>query len=169
MNYAQIRRMDVSDGPGVRISIFVQGCTFKCPDCFNSSTWDFEGGKPFTQDNLNDLIKMGDSEFVQGLSILGGEPLHPDNVITVTQIAKAFKEAHPNKDIWLWTGFSFEDLSDVQKEILKYIDVLIDGRYIKAQKDFHLKYRGSANQRVIDIKKTLDAGRIVEIENCYVK
>lgn len=164
MNYAQIRKMDLSDGPGVRVAIYVQGCSFHCEDCFNSSTWNFEEGKLFTNEVFDQLIELGNNDITAGLSILGGEPLHPKNVDTVVEIAKRFKETYPNKNVWCWTGYLYENLSDQQQKVLPYLDVLVDGQYQKELKDFRLMYRGSSNQRVIDIKKTLENKEVTQIQ-----
>ena len=156
MRYAQIRKTDISNGPGIRISIFVQGCSFHCKNCFNSETWDFDGGKEFTNKELEYLLTLGENTHTKGLSILGGEPLHPNNVDTVIEICKAYKEKFPDKTIWLWTGFTYENLNDKQKEVLKYLNVLVDGQFMDELKDFRLKYCGSSNQRAIDVNKTLE-------------
>lgn len=163
MRYAKIRKMDVSNGPGVRISIFMQGCSFHCDHCFNPETHDFRGGKEFTADTIACVLDLCDLEYAVGLSILGGEPLHPKNIEGTTQLAKAFKEAYPHKTLWLWTGYLMDkDLEG--KDILQYIDVLVDGQYVESLKDPSLKWCGSSNQRVIDVPKTLEAGTIVLYE-----
>ncbi len=164
MRYAQIRKTDISNGPGIRISIFVQGCSFHCKNCFNSETWDFDGGKEFTNKELEYLLTLGENTHTKGLSILGGEPLHPNNVDTVIEICKAYKEKFPDKTIWLWTGFTYENLNDKQKEVLKYLNVLVDGQFVDELKDFRLKYCGSSNQRVIDVNKTLENNVIILCE-----
>lgn len=149
MRYAQIRKMDISNGPGIRVSIFVQGCDFHCKNCFNSDTWGFDGGKEFTDREMERLLNLCDSDHIEGLSILGGEPLHPKNIGTVIEICRRFKERYPDKTIWLWTGFTYENLNDTQKEVLEYIDTLVDGQFVDELKDFRLEYRGSSNQRVL--------------------
>ena len=159
MRYNLIRKMDVANGPGVRISIFMQGCPFHCKNCFNEETWDFEKGKEFTDETINRVLEVADKDYVQGLSILGGEPLHPTNIEGTIKLAKAFKEKYKDKDIWIWSGYLYDDV--VNKDIFNYIDVLVDGRYEDDLHDFRLKYRGSSNQRVIDIKKTLKQNKIV--------
>ena len=164
MRYAQIRKTHISNGPGIRISIFVQGCSFHCKNCFNSETWDFDGGKEFTNKELEYLLTLGENTHTKGLSILGGEPLHPNNVDTVIEICKAYKEKFPDKTIWLWTGFTYENLNDKQKEVLKYLNVLVDGQFVDELKDFRLKYCGSSNQRVIDVNKTLENNVIILYE-----
>ena len=159
MRYNLIRKMDISNGPGVRVSIFMQGCHFHCKNCFNSETWDFEGGKEFTDDTVNKVLDLSNKDHIVGLSILGGEPMHPVNIEGTTKLAKAFKEKYPNKDIWVWSGFRYEDLKG--KDVFKYIDVLVDGQYVDELHDPTLKWRGSSNQRVIDIKETLKNNDIV--------
>ena len=159
MRYNLIRKMDISNGPGVRVSIFMQGCHFHCKNCFNSETWDFEGGKEFTDDTVNKVLDLSNKDHIVGLSILGGEPMHPVNIEGTTKLAKAFKEKYPNKDIWVWSGFRYEDLKG--KDVFKYIDVLVDGQYVDELHNPTLKWRGSSNQRVIDIKETLKNNDIV--------
>lgn len=154
MRYNLIRKMDISDGPGVRVSIFMQGCAFNCKNCFNPETHDFNGGKEFTEDTIQEILELCKPEHIKGLSILGGEPMHPKNIEGTTKLAKAFKEKYPNKNLWAWTGFKFgETLKD--KEVFKYLDVLVDGTYVDSQHNPSLKWRGSANQRVIDVQKSL--------------
>ena len=163
MRYNKIRKMDISDGPGIRVSIFMQGCTFNCKNCFNPETHDFKGGKEFTDETINRVLELCAKEHIEGLSILGGEPLHPKNIEGTTKLARKFKEQYPNKTIWVWSGFLFDkDLKD--KEILKYIDVLVDGRYEDELHDFRLKYCGSSNQRVIDVQKSLKEDKVILIE-----
>ena len=160
MRYNKIRKMDISNGPGVRVSVFMQGCTFNCKNCFNPETHDFRGGKEFTDETINKILELCDKDYIVGLSILGGEPMHPKNIEGTTKLAKAFKERYPNKTIWSWTGFLFDrDLKD--KEVLKYVDVLIDGQYKDELHDFRLKWCGSTNQRVIDVKKSLKQKKII--------
>lgn len=164
MRYNKIRKMDISNGPGVRVSIFMQGCTFNCKNCFNPETHDFNGGKELTDEVIEHILELAKKEYIEGLSILGGEPLHPKNISASTKLAKKFKETYPEKTIWIWTGFNYENnLKD--KEILKYIDYLVDGQFIEEQKNPKLKYAGSSNQRVIDIKKTLKKGQVVQMKN----
>ena len=163
MNYNQIRKMDISNGPGVRVSLFFQGCHFHCEDCFNSETWDFNKGKPFTDEVIDTIIDLANHEYIEGLSILGGEPMHPLNVEGTIKLAKKFKEKYPNKNIWVWSGYKFEDLPN--KDVLNYIDVLVDGQFITELHNFTLKWKGSSNQRVIDVKETLKENQIVIIED----
>ena len=164
MKYNKIRKMDISNGPGVRVSIFMQGCTFNCKNCFNPETHDFNAGTEFTDETINKVLKLCENENVEGLSILGGEPLHPINIDGTTKLAKAFKEKFPNKNLWVWSGFLF-DKYVVDKEIAKYIDVLVDGQYVDELRNPTLKWRGSSNQRVIDVKQSLKSSKIVSIND----
>ena len=158
MRYNKIRKMDIADGPGVRVSIFMQGCDFHCKNCFNSETWDFNGGKEFTIETIDKVLDLCSEEYIVGLSILGGEAMHPFNIKGSTKLAKEFKKKFPNKNIWAWTGFLFEELKD--KEIMNYIDILVDGQYVDELNDPTLKWCGSSNQRVIDVKKSLKNNKI---------
>ena len=163
MRYNKIRKMDISNGPGVRVSIFMQGCTFNCKNCFNPETHDFNGGKEFTDDTINRVLELCDNETIRGLSILGGEPMHPKNIEGTTKLAKAFKKKYPNKDLWIWSGFLFDkNLKD--KEVVKYVDVLVDGQYIDELHNPTLKWKGSSNQRVIDVQKSLKSNNVVLFE-----
>ena len=159
MRYNTIRKMDISNGPGVRVSIFMQGCAFHCKNCFNPETWDFKGGKEFTDETIEEVLKLCSPSHIKGLSILGGEPMHPNNIEGTTKLAKKFKERFPDKTIWSWSGFLFDQIKD--NEVFKYIDVLVDGQYVDELHDFTLDWRGSSNQRVIDVKKSLKKGEVV--------
>lgn len=163
MRYNKIRKMDISDGPGIRVSIFMQGCAFHCKNCFNPETHDFKGGKEFTEETIDKILELCDNDTIEGLSILGGEPMHPTNIEGTTRLAKAFKEVYPNKTIWVWSGFLFDrDLKN--EEVLNYIDVLVDGQYVDELHNPTLKWRGSENQRVIDVQKSLKTGKVEIIE-----
>ena len=163
MKYNKIRKMDISNGPGVRVSIFMQGCAFHCENCFNKETWDFNGGTDFTEETIKKVLDLCDKDYIVGLSILGGEPMHPNNIDGTTSLAKAFKEKFPNKNLWVWCGYLFDkDLKD--KEVLKYIDVLVDGQFINNLHNPTLKWKGSSNQRVIDVQKSLKNNKICIIE-----
>ena len=163
MKYNKIRKMDISNGPGVRVSIFMQGCAFHCENCFNKETWDFNGGTDFTEETIKKVLDLCDKDYIVGLSILGGEPMHPNNIDGTTALAKAYKEKFPNKNLWVWSGYLFDkDLKD--KEVLKYIDVLVDGQFINNLHNPTLKWKGSANQRVIDVQKSLKNNKICIIE-----
>ena len=165
MRYNKIRKMDISNGEGVRVSIFVQGCHFHCKGCFNPETWSFEAGKEFTSQTLKTLLDLCLKDTVKGLSILGGEPLNEENFIGVLEIVKEFrnKEKLKNKDIWLWTGYEIEDIlsSAKKKEILKYLDYIVCGQFIEKERNLKLKWAGSNNQRWIDVKSTLKENKVI--------
>ena len=163
MRYNKIRKMDIADGPGVRASIFMQGCEFHCKNCFNQETWDFEGGKEFTDDTIKEVLELCEPEHIKGLSILGGEPMHPNNIEGTTKLAKAFKQKFPNKTIWTWSGFLF-DKWIYDKEVAKYLDVVVDGQYVDELRNPTLRWKGSSNQRVIDVQKSLKDGKVVLLE-----
>lgn len=160
MRYHAINKFDIADGPGIRVSVFVQGCHFRCKGCFNKETHDFKGGEKYTEETKEFILEMCANPNVAGLSILGGEPLNPKNIDDVTRLAKAFKERFPHKTIWLWSGYLYEDYI-FDKAILKYIDVLVDGQFVEELKNLRIPYCGSENQRVIDVKKTKSTGKIV--------
>lgn len=165
MRYNKIRKMDISNGPGIRVSIFVQGCTFNCKDCFNPETHNFEGGKEFCDETMQKLMELCGKDYISGLSILGGEPLHPNNIATTKEIAYKFHNTYKNKNLWLWSGFQFEDILKMEDgNILDVVDVLVDGQFKTYYKDYSLKWRGSSNQRVIDVKKSLDEKRVIELD-----
>lgn len=162
MRYNLIRKMDIANGPGVRVSIFMQGCTFNCKNCFNPDTHDFAGGKEFTDDTIDHILELCSPNHIVGLSILGGEPMHPKNIDGTSKLAKAFKEKYPNKNIWVWSGYLFDkDLKDT--EAVKYIDILVDGQYVDELHNPTLKWRGSSNQRVIDVQESLKQNKVIEI------
>lgn len=163
MKYNKIRKMDIADGPGVRVSIFMQGCAFHCKNCFNPETWDFEAGKEFTDETITRVLELCDNENISGLSILGGEPMHPTNIEGTTKLAKAFKEKFPEKTLWAWSGFLFDKWVK-DKEVAKYLDVLVDGQYVDEKRNPTLKWCGSENQRVIDVQKSLKEGKVVLYE-----
>ena len=164
MRYNKIRKMDISNGPGVRVSIFFQGCSFHCEECFNKDTWDFAGGKEFTDETINRVLELCDNDVIKGLSLLGGEPMHPSNIEGTTALAKAFKEKYPNKSLWSWTGYKFDEYVK-NKEISKYLDVLVDGQFQVNLKDPTLKWKGSSNQRVIDVQESLKQDKVILYEN----
>lgn len=162
MRYNTIKQLDIANGPGCRVSLFVQGCTFNCPGCFNPTTKDFSGGKEFTDQTLDLLLQLAEPSHVSGLSVLGGEPLHPRNRGDVLKLVSEFKRAYPTKTVWIWTGYLWEAVAE---DILaSETDVLVDGQFIEELKDLRLKYRGSSNQRVIDVQATKQNKNIILFE-----
>lgn len=149
MRYNTIRQLDIANGKGCRVSLFVQGCSFNCPGCFNTVAKDFSGGKEFTDQTMQLLLELASPPHISGLSILGGEPLHPQNRKDVLEVVKKFKSQYPDKNVWLWTGYSWEDVAE--DVIGSGVDVIVDGLFKEELKDLRLKYRGSSNQRVIDV------------------
>ena len=162
MNYQEIKPLDITNGVGIRTTIFVTGCEHYCVDCFNKELWDFNSGKLYTVKTEQEIIKNIGNDMIQGLSILGGEPLHPNNCVNVFKLTKRVKQLYPKKDIWIWSGYTIEELGEMFNinRLLKYVDVLVDGKYEKKNRDMKLKYKGSSNQRVIDIQKTLNESTI---------
>ena len=161
MKYRKIRKMDIADGPGVRVSIF-QGCDFHCKNCFNPETWSWDCGEEFNDEVIDKILDLAKFDYITGLSILGGEPMHPNNIMGTLKLAKAFKTRYPQKTIWAWSGYKYEDI--LKPEVLKYLDVLVDGQYIDSKRDPRLKWCGSTNQRVIDVVKSLKENKIVILE-----
>ena len=159
MNYATIKKYDIANGIGVRVSLFVSGCNHRCKGCFNSEAWDFNYGKKFDVNAENEILHVLEKPYIKGLSVLGGEPLQQDS--TLLEFLRKVKSKFPNKSIWLYTGYTYEQIKD--KKELDYIDVLVDGKFVEALKDISLQFRGSSNQRIIDVKKSLDTGDIVVI------
>jgi anaerobic ribonucleoside-triphosphate reductase activating protein len=162
MRYSQIRNLDIANGPGCRISLFVSGCEHRCKNCFNPETWNFDHGREFTEDTLTSILKLAEPDYISGLSILGGEPCHPRNLPEVLKLVREFKEVHPYKTVWLWTGYLIEDVFEdlVDSEI----DVVVDGRFVEELKDLRLRFRGSSNQRIINLKETIRTGNITLYE-----
>lgn len=159
MNVAKIRCEDIANGPGIRVSIYVQGCSRHCKDCFNKETWDFNGGKPFTKGLKQKFLELGKPKQIVGFSILGGEPLEQGE--EMLDLVLSIKENHPTKTIWMWTGYKYEELSEQQLKIVKELDVLVDGEFVLNLKNPNRIFRGSSNQRLIDIKKTVETNNIV--------
>ena len=151
MNYAEIKKVDIANGPGVRVSLFVSGCRNHCKGCFNPETWDFDYGRPFTRATEDEIIKALRPSWIQGLSILGGEPTEEENAAVLLPFLKRVRAALPDKDIWLYSGYTYEALRD--KEILTLVDVLVDGPFLLELKDAGLAFRGSRNQRIIDLRE----------------
>ena len=172
MNYADIKKADIANGLGVRVSVFVSGCNHHCKNCFNEEAWDFNYGKEFTEEQIEQVIKELDHSYVSGLSLLGGEPLEHVNQKGLLPLVRKVKEKFPEKDIWCYTGFKFdEDVVDKMcknweetPELLSYIDVMVDGKFEEDKKDIRLKFRGSSNQRIIDVKKSLKENKTILFE-----
>lgn len=163
MYYGNIKKTDIANGTGVRVSLFVSGCRRHCKDCFNSETWDFCYGNEFTDDTMNEIITAMDKEYIKGFSLLGGEPFEKENRMAVQYILKTIKEHFPNKTVWCYSGFAFEELVGECEDILKYIDVLVDGAFVAEKKNLKLKFRGSENQRIINVKKSLEDKTVTEL------
>lgn len=161
MYYATIKDVDIANGTGVRVSLFVSGCTHHCQDCFNEIAWDFHYGKELTQEIIDYILNALKPKHIKGLSLLGGEPMELSNQEGLLPLLRAFHKEYPHKDVWCYTGYLFEDLlpggkvhSDITDELLSYIDILVDGPFLLEQKDIRLKFRGSSNQRIIDMNQT---------------
>lgn len=170
MNYGEIKTNDIANGEGVRTSLFVSGCRHHCKNCFNAQTWDFGFGEPFTEETMAKIFRDCEPDWVNGLSLLGGEPFEPENQKVLLPFLIMFRERFPKKDIWCYSGFTIEEIlgctesranTNISKEMLSLIDVLVDGRFVEDEKDITLVFRGSANQRVIDVKKTIEQKKIV--------
>lgn len=160
MHYAKINKCDVANGPGVRVSLFVSGCRNACKGCFNPEAWDFNYGNEFTMNTFREINDALSSDYISGLSILGGEPMEPENQLALQPFLYQIKQYHPNKTIWVYTGYTFEKLyfngiPEITHKILELIDALIDGKFDESKKDISLAFRGSSNQRIIDIQETL--------------
>lgn len=166
MNYATIKNCDIANGPGVRVSLFVSGCTHHCPGCFNEEAWDFGYGQPFTQDTIDSILDMLRPAYIRGLTLLGGEPFEPQNRSGILELLRQIKRELPQKSIWAFSGYLFEKdilsgrLGDTG-EYLSYLDVLVDGPFVEAKKNLSLRFRGSENQRLIDVPASLAAGETV--------
>ena len=166
MNYATIKPRDIANGPGVRVSLFVSGCTHHCPGCFNQEAWDFAYGKPFTQAVMDHILDLLRPSYVRGLTLLGGEPFEPQNQGPVVELLRQIKAQMPEKSIWAFSGYLFDRdilsgrLGDT-REYLRYLDVLVDGPCVEAKKNLSLRFRGSENQRLIDLPKSLASGQVV--------
>lgn len=175
MNYADIKKIDVANGEGVRVSVFVSGCNHHCKGCFNECAWDFNYGNKFTEKEENQVMDYMNHDYIEGLTLLGGEPLEPKNQEGLLPLVKKVKEKYPNKNIWCYTGFDFEkDVmgtmaknSETTRELLKYIDVVVDGKFEEEKKDLKLQFRGSSNQRILNVQETLKTGSLKE-EKKYV-
>ena len=177
MNYADIKQYDVANGPGVRVSIFVSGCTHYCKGCFNEEAWDFNYGQPFTEETIQTVLDYMKPSYVKGLTVLGGEPMEPQNQPAVAELLKRVKEVYPEKSIWLFSGYDFEkdmlgrmskEIPET-KEILSCLEVLVDGEFVEELKNLSLRFKGSSNQRTILVQESLAAGEVVlyDLERSY--
>lgn len=161
MNYAAIKKYDIADGPGVRVSLFVSGCRHHCKGCFNAETWDFHYGQPYTKETENEILHALSARYIEGFTLLGGEPFEPENQQVLVHLLKKIRKTYPQKSIWCYTGYLFDiDLieggkvfTSVTREMLSYIDVLVDGEFIEAEKDLSLQFRGSRNQRILHLEE----------------
>lgn len=169
MNYAEIKKTDIANGEGVRVSLFVSGCRRHCKNCFNKVTWDFSYGKPFTQDVQNELLEALAPDYIAGLTLLGGDPMEPENQRALLPFVRRVREELPQKTIWCYTGYTYRDGAieeeqancEVTRQFISLLDVLVDGRFVEELKDIRLVFRGSSNQRVIDIKRSIERGSVV--------
>ena len=169
MNYATIKKRDIANGIGVRVSLFVSGCTHRCKNCFNKEAWDFSYGEKYTYETEALILSYLEPSFVNGLSLLGGEPFEPQNQKELVKLLRAVKEKFPKKDVWCYTGYLFDEqlLKDSRArceytdEMLSYIDILVDGPFVEEEKDITLQFRGSKNQRIIDVKRSLSENTVV--------
>lgn len=165
MRFSKIKQNDIANGLGIVMSLWTQGCPHHCKGCFNKETWDFNGGKEFKDQDLNFIIENIDKNNIKrNLSILGGEPLCPQNIDKIINICKVFKEVYPDKLIYIWTGYILEEFNEKQKDVLKYINILIDGKFEEKNKNLSIKLRGSINQRIIDVKKSLEHEKVVLLD-----
>ena len=159
MNYGAIKKIDIANGLGVRVSLFVSGCRNHCEGCFQPQTWDFEYGQPFTKEVEDEILEALRPDWIQGLSILGGEPMEPENQEVLLPFLKRVKREYSNKDVWLYSGYVYEQIKDA--ELLQYVDVLVDGPFVEKLKDPSLAFRGSSNQRILNVQESLRVGRAV--------
>jgi len=177
MNYATIKPVDIANGPGVRVSLFVSGCTHFCKGCFNAEAWDFSFGQPFTGDTIEEILALLDHDYIEGLTLLGGEPMEPVNQEGVLPLVQAVRERFPEKSIWCYSGYDFEtDIlgrmmkeSETTRKLMPLFDVMVDGKFVQEKRNMKLKFRGSENQRILDVRKSLDAGKAVWREEFLIK
>lgn len=169
MNYATIKPNDVANGPGVRVSLFVSGCTHRCKNCFNSEAWDFNYGEPFTQNTMDEILNDLNHDYIAGFSLLGGEPFEPQNQKVLCEVLEKIKSTYPEKTVWCYSGYSYDkdllsgrlcDYSTTER-MLNCIDFLVDGEFVEEKKDITLRFKGSSNQRIIDVKRSLKEGKII--------
>ena len=164
MNYAALKPRDIANGPGVRVSLFVSGCTHRCKDCFNQEAWDFDYGESFDDAVMDHILDLLQPDYIRGITYLGGEPMDPRNQAGLLELSRKIRQKYPNKSIWCFTGYLWEKLPQVEnvtEELIRCLDVLVDGPFIAAQKNLRLQFRGSENQRLIDVPKSLEQNRVV--------
>lgn len=169
MNYAEIKKTDIANGEGVRVSLFVSGCRRRCKNCFNQIAWDFDYGNPFTEEVEEEIISALTPYYIAGLTLLGGDPMEPENQRALLPFVRKVRARLPEKNIWCFTGYTYSDgtleedavRQSETKELISLFDVLVDGRFVEELKDIRLKFRGSSNQRVIDVQKSLQTGQVV--------
>lgn len=175
LNYAVIKKFDIANGPGVRVSLFVSGCRHKCKNCFNSEAWDFNYGQPFTDETVAEIVEALDKDYIEGFSLLGGEPFEPENQAGIYKVLKSIKEKLPNKTVWCYTGFDYEKQlinglvgdKELTLKCLELIDVLVDGKFVEELKSPALLFRGSSNQRIIDVKKSLNENKVIWLDGVW--
>ena len=169
MNYGEIKKCDIANGEGVRVSLFVSGCRHHCPGCFNQATWDFSYGKEFTRETEKQILEFLEPDYIDGLTLLGGEPFEPENQEVLTELLRKVKKLYPEKTVWCYSGYLFDRellgesraRCESTDEMLSMLDVLVDGRFVESLKDIRLVFRGSSNQRLINVKKSLASGKTV--------
>lgn len=169
MNYGEIKKYDIANGEGVRVSLFVSGCTHHCPGCFNQATWDFDFGKPYTKETEEEILEALAPDYIAGLTLLGGEPFEPKNQEVLTGLLKRVRQRYPDKTVWCYTGYLFDKellgesraRCEYTDEMLELIDVMVDGRFVEGLKDITLRFRGSSNQRIIDVRASLCSRQVV--------
>lgn len=174
MNYAVIKKFDIANGPGVRVSLFVSGCRHHCKNCFNKEAWDFDYGKPFNNDTAEEIITALTPDYIEGFSLLGGEPFEPENQAELAELLKQIKQKLPQKTVWCYTGFLYENIINgkvgnrsTATEMLRNIDVLVDGKFVEELKSPDLIFRGSSNQRIIDVKASLTSGEVKWLQGVW--
>ena len=169
MNYATIKSRDIANGPGVRVSLFVSGCTHHCKGCFNSVAWDFDYGQPFTDQTIREILELLRPDYIKGITLLGGEPFEPANQPDLVRLLRSIRATYPEKSVWAFSGYLFDKdilpghLGDpeITKEFISMVDVLVDGRFVEEKRDLTLRFRGSSNQRIIDVPASLQHGKVI--------
>lgn len=161
MRYAQIRNMDISNGEKIGIALFTSGCRFYCKNCFNKELWDVKSGNVWSKEVEDNFLTLAKPSYITRISILGGEPFIDENLTDLEKLVKRIKETYPNKKLWIYSGYTYEELLERAKNILNYVDILVDGRYVDELKDYKLKFRGSSNQRIIDVQNSLKENKVI--------